>query len=93
MSKVFEKESIEERLQYWYETVERCVDGDINIHGMRVSKDEEVIIRVKGRSIQEIRGRVLCYNPFWGTLLVETDELEVLVKVRDIVYIQKRKRK
>jgi len=82
---------LEERLRYWYETREECIDHDINIHGMKLTKDDEVVIKVKSKGLGEIRGRVICYNPFWGTVLIESDELEILIKVRDIVYIQKKK--
>jgi hypothetical protein len=82
----------EERLRYWFESREECRDDiHINIHGMKLSKNDEVIIKVKSKGLGEIRGKVICYNPFWGTVLIDADEVEILIKVRDIVYIQKKK--
>jgi hypothetical protein len=84
---------LEERLRYWFETREECRDeGVINLHGLKIRTDEEVIIRVKGRTIQEVRGMIKCYNPFWGTVIIDTQDLEIMIKVRDIVYIQRLKR-
>jgi hypothetical protein len=86
-----EKE-LTERLRYWYESREECRDDvHINIHGMKLRKDDEVIIKVKSKGLGEIRGRVVCYNPFWGTVIIDTEDVEIMVKVRDIVYIQRRK--
>jgi len=83
----------EDRVRYWFESREECRDEEvISIHGLKVRTDEEVIIKVKSKGLGEIRGRVKCYNSFWGTVIIDTEDVEIMVKVRDIVYIQRVKR-
>jgi hypothetical protein len=78
------------RLLTWLETRESCEEvEEINIHGLRVRTSEEVVIRLRGRHAQEIRGKVRCYNRFWGTVVVETESSELMVKVKDIVFIER----
>ena len=78
------------RLLTWLETREVCEDvEEVNVHGLRVRTSEEVIVRLRGRHSQEIRGRIRCYNRFWGTVVIETETSELMVKVRDIVFIEK----
>ena len=81
----------EERLREWLETRESCVeDSGTSVHGLRVAPSDEVVIRLRGRNPIELRGKIRCYNPFWGTLILVTEESEIMIKVKDIVMIQKR---
>lgn len=87
-------ESERERRRYfaeWLESREECEEEAVNLHGLRLKPGETVTVRVKSKTLSEIRGTVKCYNKFWGTLILESDTVEVLIKVRDIVYVIKEK--
>ena len=81
-----------EHVSRWFDAREVCIE-DFNLHGLLLRKGGEVIVRVKSKHFIEFKGVFLCGNPFFGTIIIETQENNVMIKIKDIVFVQKLHRK
>lgn len=75
---------------WWRTVIEDCV-GEAVVHGMELRSGEEIYIKMKGLRGEELKATFICYNRYYGTMKIEVDDTEMLVKLSHIVYIKKKR--
>lgn len=73
----------------WKGEVDRCYEEG-TIQGLPVKKGDTLIVRVKGRTREEINAEFQCYNRIFGTIVIKLkDGSLMLIKPASIIYILK----
>lgn len=67
---------------------EMCLEATI-LWGMPLSRGDVIEVSIKGRGKEDVVGTFQCYNPHYATLLIETEEYEMAIKLRDIKFIKR----
>jgi len=77
------------RLQEEYSSA--CVEV-MNYGGIELRKGDIIEIMLKGRTIKDVMvAEFECINPYYATIKVNTNEYEVVIKLRDIKFIRRRR--
>lgn len=73
----------------WIALSDKC-DENANIHGLMLSAGDKVEIRIRGRAREELKLTFKCYNRYYGSIIVLTEDgKEMLVKMSHVIYIKK----
>jgi len=64
-----------------------------NFSGMTLVKGDIIEIMLKGRSIKDVLvAEFECLNPYYAVIKVNTQDYEMIIKLRDVKFIRRRKR-
>jgi len=69
-----------------------CINK-MKITGIVITRGDIIKLKIKGRGKDEIDAVFRCFNPWYNWLELETEDDIIVVKLSDIRYIAKSKRK